>query len=155
MDRHHHGPRSQARQPARPQRETHVHPRRPDAGKCLDRRLPVSRRVDLVRLDGGKGRLLACAADRELLLRRRLHAHLRYGDDDADGVYAQEGVERRRGEQLRAEYLLVRGCHYRAAINRRHWKWLAVHWSGHHCDGEQRCRLGDEEVRAQVEGEDG
>ena len=155
VDRHHHGPRGQARQPPRPRRETNVHPRRPDAGKRLDRRLPVPGRADLVRVDGGAGRLLARALNRKLLLRRRLHAHLRHGDDDADGIHAQKGVQRRRGQQLRAQHLLVRGRHHRAAAHRRHRERLAVHRRGGDCNGERRRRLGDEEVWARVEGEDG
>ena len=155
MDRHHHGTRSQARGPLRRKPQTDVSTGRPDARECLDRRVPLSRRARLVRLDGRTRNLLVGSPDRKLLLRCRLHAHLCHVDDHAHRVHAQEGLKRRRGEQSRAEHALVRGGYHRAAVDHGDWQWVAVHGGGRHCDGELRGHLGHEEIWAAVEAGDG
>ena len=91
----------------------------------------------------------------QLLLRHRLHAHLRHGNNHAHRVHAQKGLQRRRRQQLHAQHLLVRGGRRGAAADRRHRQRVAVYGLGRHRRGEQRGRLGDEEVRAEMEAGDG
>lgn len=66
--------------------------------------------------------------DRQLLLRRGLHAHLQHGHHYANRIHAKEIFRGSRPQQLRAKHLFVRGFPCHRPNHRRHRQRLALHY---------------------------
>jgi MFS family permease len=66
--------------------------------------------------------------DRQLLLRRGLHAHLQHGYHHANRIHAKEIFRGSRPQQLCAKHLFLRGLPCHRPNHRRHRQRLALHY---------------------------